>query len=289
MGKKKKNHQSNSYKKSSTSYKQKQQKKNYQKKNQDYCKNAKGADFSGSLNGVKKTVINEAEDAIKKNLRAYAKKGKKKTAGLLAAAGILLAVFAGHSISPYLNEARSLLAEQTADANAAAPDETALQTADGIETAEVDYIVDGDTLWLNIEGIKERKKVRLLQINTPESVHSDETKNNRFGDEASEHIKQLIDEGQTVYLTRDESDTDQYGRLLRIVWLEKPDDPFDEAEVREKCLNARMILDGYAQVVVFDDIAYRDLFRKFQREAMDEGRGLWADEEWWEFTGKKQN
>ena len=81
-------------------------------------------------------------------------------------------------------------------------------------------------------------------------------------------------------MTRDRSDEDQYGRLLRMIWLEAPSDPFSEAELRANCVNARMLLDGYAQVVEFDDRSYTDLFDKFVREAKKNKSGLWADEAW---------
>ena len=153
--------------------------------------------------------------------------------------------------------------------------------AEGVEEAELTSITDGDTIWVRLNG--EKEKIRLLEINTPESVHSDESRNTTFGEEASDYMKSLLEDVDTLYLTRDETDRDQYGRLLRMVWLEKPEDPFDETEIREKSVNARLILEGYALPVEFDDHSYVELFRQFQEEAMEGERGLWAEEAWWTY------
>lgn len=152
------------------------------------------------------------------------------------------------------------------------------------EKAELLRVTDGDTIWVRLSG--EKEKVRLLEINTPESVHSDESRNTVFGEEASDYLKSLLEDVEQVYLTRDSSDRDQYGRLLRMVWLEVPEDPMDETELREKCVNARLILAGYALPVEFDDHSYVALFREFQQEAMEEERGLWGQEAWWEYYRK---
>lgn len=151
--------------------------------------------------------------------------------------------------------------------------------AEGVEEAELTSITDGDTIWVRLNG--EKEKIRLLEINTPESVHSDESRNTTFGEEASDYMKSLLEDVDTLYLTRDETDRDQYGRLLRMVWLERPEEPFDETEIREKSVNARLILEGYALPVEFDDYSYVELFRQFQEEAMEGERGLWGEESWW--------
>lgn len=41
--------------------------------------------------------------------------------------------------------------------------------------------------------------------------------------------------------------------------------------------NARLLLDGYAQVMtVSPNVKYADMFVKFQREAREQGKGLWG-------------
>jgi|GEM_PF-776899 len=154
-----------------------------------------------------------------------------------------------------------------------------------VETAVITKIADGDTITVAIG--KETFKIRMLEVDTPESVHSDASKNNAYGKEASEYTKSQLSIGQTIYLTKDKSDADQYARLLRMVWLESPNDPFDEKELRAKCYNAKLLLDGYAEVAIFNDESYQTIFTRFQEEAMQNRRGLWADDSWWEFVGMK--
>ena len=88
----------------------------------------------------------------------------------------------------------------------------------------------------------------------------------------------MQNKGQTVYLSKDISDKDKYDRLLRYVWLEKPTDTKDETEIREKMYNAKVVLDGYANVHEYapNNTLY-PLFLTFEAEAEKENRGLWAE------------
>ncbi len=147
---------------------------------------------------------------------------------------------------------------------------------DDIETVEVASVVDGDTIKVYLEG--ERYTIRMIGIDTPESVHPDESKNTIYGQKASDYAKQTIKKGQTVYLSKDVSDRDKYDRLLRYVWLEKPVDVNDENEIRQKMYNAKVVLDGYANVYEYapNNTLY-DLFLSFEAEAAENNRGLWAE------------
>lgn len=156
-----------------------------------------------------------------------------------------------------------------------------------IESAFIISITDGDTLAVKIDGRGETIKVRLLEIDTPESVHPDPTQNNPFGIEAATYARSRLPVGSQIYLTGDSTDRDRYGRLLRLVWTEVPDNPFAEAEVREKCFNAELLLEGYAEVAIYDDNAYEEIFYKFQEEAMNNKKGLWSNIEWWKFRDRR--
>ena len=61
------------------------------------------------------------------------------------------------------------------------------------------------------------------------------------------------------------------------MWLVgPPSDPLEQ-QVREGTFNAILVLQGYAQVATYPpDVEYADLFVKFQREAREADRGLWA-------------
>lgn len=246
--------------------------------------------MAGRNNQLKRRAAQE----LRREIRSSAGQGKKKKALLLIAAGILLALFSGRSLSPYLSELSGLYGTEAGSTFGTDGGQASYGKADGtdaaafgaektaaVEEAKLLKVVDGDTIRVELNG--QTEKVRLLQINAPESVHADAKKNNRFGREASAHLKELLQDTDTVWMTRDASDRDQYGRMLRMIWVQKPADPFSEEELREYCMNAKMILDGYAQVVVFDDVSYEDLFNRFLKESKKEKRGLWADPEWKKF------
>jgi micrococcal nuclease len=128
--------------------------------------------------------------------------------------------------------------------------------------AVVINVVDGDTIDVLINGQEHR--IRYIGIDTPETVHPTRGEE-PYGREAAEYNKSLV-EGQTVFLEKDVSEADQYGRLLRYVWLE------DEIMV-----NSLLVAAGYAQVSTFPpDVKYADTFLELEREARQDGRGLWG-------------
>jgi micrococcal nuclease len=136
-----------------------------------------------------------------------------------------------------------------------------------LEVATVARVVDGDTFELS-----DGRKVRLIGINTPEST----TRHEEYGKEASNYTKSKL-EGKQIWLQKDVSETDRYGRLLRIVWLQIPTDDMNESEIRTKMFNADLVLNGYAEPSTYPpDVKYADYFRKFAREAREKNKGLWA-------------
>ena len=134
-------------------------------------------------------------------------------------------------------------------------------------------VVDGDTLQVLVDGQKE--KVRLIGINSPESVAPEEERNTEEGVEASNYTKSLVGEGDVVWLESDVNDRDQYGRLLRYVWLEKPGNPNDRSEIEAKMLNGILVAQGYAQARRYgDDVAHSDVLEQLGREAADSSKGV---------------
>jgi len=86
-----------------------------------------------------------------------------------------------------------------------------------------------------------------------------------MGPEATEVNGQLV-AGQTVYLEKDVSETDQYGRLLGYVYLGTG-----------TLVDAELVKRGYAQVTTYPpDVKYQDLFLRAQQEAREGERGLWG-------------
>lgn len=129
----------------------------------------------------------------------------------------------------------------------------------------VTEVVDGDTYKINYEG--KEQKVRLIGVDTPESVHPDKSKNTQYGKEASNYVKELI-EKKYISLEFDVSKTDKYGRLLAYVYLENGE-----------MLNMRLIKEGYAQVATYPpNVKYVDTFKNLQEEARKNKIGFWGKE-----------
>lgn len=161
-------------------------------------------------------------------------------------------------------------AEEEAKEKAAAEEKKKIEeqiAALGLVIATVSDVVDGDTITLS-----DGSKVRLIGVNTPESTNKTE----EYGKEASDYTTTAL-KGKTVYLQKDVSETDRYGRLLRLVWLDIPTNVNDENEIRGKMFNAKLVLDGYAEPSTYDpDVTYSEYFKDFAREARERSTGLWA-------------
>lgn len=127
--------------------------------------------------------------------------------------------------------------------------------------AQVIRIIDGDTIEVQLNGKTE--KVRLIGVDTPETVHP-VIGEEPYGKAASNFTKSQL-EGKQVTLEFDVQERDQYGRLLAYVWLNGQ--LFNEVLVRE----------GYAQVSTFPpNVKYVERFLAAQQEAREAGRGLWG-------------
>lgn len=124
------------------------------------------------------------------------------------------------------------------------------------EEALVSEIVDGDTIRVILgSGVEER--LRLIGVNTPEASEC-------FAAEATAFLSSAI-AGQVVTLVGDISDRDQFGRLLRYVWL------------GDRFINAELVQGGYAIARRYDpDTAYADFLAGFQATAQSTSIGMWA-------------
>ena len=143
-----------------------------------------------------------------------------------------------------------------------------------LQKAIVLRVVDGDTLRMSVAG--EERLVRLIGINAPESVSDKLYENTAEGRAAAEHLKTIVEPGDLVYLQKDTSDTDEEGRLLRFVWIARPNSFTDHNELRAKMLNAKILADGYAVAHKYrPDDAYFDIFKVIQLDALHAERGLW--------------
>lgn len=136
-------------------------------------------------------------------------------------------------------------------------------TTTTFEEAKLIRVIDGDTIEVELNNTQ--YSVRLIGINTPESVAPDnyKTKNSIEGTEASNTVKDMLSDIETIYLQKDISDTDKYDRLLRYVWLEKPTNENDINEISTKMLNAILVNKGIAEIATYKpDIKYEWAFKE---------------------------
>jgi micrococcal nuclease len=124
----------------------------------------------------------------------------------------------------------------------------------------VTSVIDGDTIRATVNG--RREHIRLIGVNAPEIGRNPQAGGMKARDFAREHLNR-----KTVWLELDARERDRHRRLLAYVWLQKPISA-SEAEVREHLFNARLLLEGHAQVMtVPPNVKYADMFVAFQREA----------------------
>ena len=126
---------------------------------------------------------------------------------------------------------------------------------DTLEKTLVVSVIDGDTI--ELQG---GRRVRYLGIDTPEL-------GKYYASEATERNRELV-EGKIVELQRGKRDEDEYGRLLRYVYV---DGIF---------VNAELVVQGYATAYIFDaDERYSQVLVQLEQYAKMRQRGLWAEGE----------
>ena len=156
-----------------------------------------------------------------------------------------------------------------ADNNGLAQEESNLEAVKFIRT------VDGDTIIVE-DASGNQQRVRMIGIDTPESVAKEEERNNEYGVMASDYTKQLFSDTDTVYLEYDIDDDDQYDRTLAYIWLQDMEDTFDETNIEKYMVNAMIVKEGYGVAKRYEPtVAHDDTLQKLMNEARDNNTGLW--------------
>jgi micrococcal nuclease len=125
------------------------------------------------------------------------------------------------------------------------------------QLVKLSYVIDGDTII--VDG---NKKIRYIGINTSE-LKTKTTPDECYAREASDENKKLLDNKQ-IFLEKDVSETDKYGRLLRYVWA---DDIF---------INDFLVRNGFAKIDTYPpDTKYYYQFKQAEKEAKENNLGLW--------------
>ena len=127
--------------------------------------------------------------------------------------------------------------------------------------ATVVRVIDGDTIEVDIIGM--RYKVRYIGIDTPE-LDDKRPEYRALAQEATRYNRELV-EGKTVRLEKDVSGTDNFGRLLRYVYVD------------DILVNAELVRQGLAWAILYPpDIKYQDYLEELEAEARQAGKGIWA-------------
>jgi len=127
------------------------------------------------------------------------------------------------------------------------------------EVATVLSVTDGDTI--RVDRGFGSEPVRYIGINTPEV-------GDPGGSEATaENARLLV--GMEVVLEKDVSETDQFDRLLRYVWI--------GTGSGWTFINVELVRRGFAQAATYPpDVRFADYFITAERGARSAGVGLWA-------------
>lgn len=191
-----------------------------------------------------------------------------KWIGILSLA-LLLMLFVG--LKPHVGSTQTPTVNKL---NTPVTTSTTEPTQDNIDgSGEVIDVVDGDTIDVMIDGVVTR--IRIAQINTPESVAPEEytektgKENTDNGKIASDYAKEMLSD-KIVYYEFCEEDTDEYGRKLAYIYLDKYAATMYEAEI---------LKEGYAELVsIKPNTKYTEYLEKFQNSAKDADKGFWKGE-----------
>ena len=126
--------------------------------------------------------------------------------------------------------------------------------------------VDGDTIKVTID--KEVKTVRMLAIDTPESVKP-ESEIEYYGKESSEYTCNRIKKAKKIQLEYDPNSdkVDKYDRVLAWVFVDG------------KLLQEELVAKGYAKVAyLYNDYKYTNDLMVKQEKASAKGIGIWNEE-----------
>lgn len=135
--------------------------------------------------------------------------------------------------------------------------------------------VDGDTIIVTDEN-GEDKRIRMIGIDTPESVAAEEERNNEYGVMASDYTKKLLEDSDTLYLEYDIDADDQYDRILAYVWLDNVDDTFNEENIESSMVNAIIVKNGYGVAKRYEPtVSHDDSLQALMKKAIDNKTGLW--------------
>lgn len=139
------------------------------------------------------------------------------------------------------------------------------KTPENTVNVTLDHVVDGDTISVKFEGETKAKTVRLLLIDTPESVKPN-TLVQPYAKEASNYMKELVTNSKLTLEYDSGGATDKYGRVLAYVYADG------------KNVNEEMLKEGFARVayVYEPNTRYLSEFKQAEAAAKEKKKNIWA-------------
>ncbi|WP_323741314.1 thermonuclease family protein [Listeria welshimeri] len=139
------------------------------------------------------------------------------------------------------------------------------KTPENTVNVTLDHVVDGDTISVKFEGETKAKTVRLLLIDTPESVKPN-TPVQPYAKEASNYMKKLVTNSKLTLEYDSGGATDKYGRVLAYVYADR------------KNVNEEMLKEGFARVayVYEPNTRYLSEFKQAEAAAKEKKKNIWA-------------
>ncbi len=185
---------------------------------------------------------------------------KKTVAALVAFVAVISIFFGSHIMNKSEDDDKSQLSAATFPEDLLIPEKEGIVPYGYID-ATVTKVTDGDTFTISYNS--EKYKVRMLDIDTPESVKSGVAVQ-PFSKEASELTGSTLTNAK-VKLVFEKDTYDQFDRLLAHVILKN-----------NTFYNAYMVENGYAICVFYSpNTLLKDYFNELQNRAIDEKRGFW--------------
>lgn len=189
----------------------------------------------------------------------------KKIKTLLLSSVLSLSLFLGgcSSLDTILN---SNVTQQSEALN-----KSKLEIPEGSEEASVERVVDGDTMKLNLKNSNEVITLRLLLVDTPESVKPGMDPQ-AYAIEASNFAKEVLQVNDTVYIEYDSgSKTDRYGRHLGYLWY------YSKENNSWQMFNKTIIEKGFARVgYIYSQKKHLDTLNEAQDKAKNSKLNIWS-------------
>ncbi|MBN9647408.1 thermonuclease family protein [Terrisporobacter glycolicus] len=137
--------------------------------------------------------------------------------------------------------------------------------------ASIERVVDGDTIKVKLKDSGKTVTLRLLLIDTPESVKPG-VDPQLYSIDASNFAKELLKIGDKTYIEYDEGDkTDKYDRHLCYLWF------YNKEDKSWKMFNEKIVEEGLARVgYVYSQRRHLDTLYKAEDKAKASKLNIWS-------------